>query len=238
MSSQKGGGTLIARVFADLRAQLLRGDFVPRQRLRVATIAGAHGVSLNVVREALNRLAGEGLVDVEPNCGFSVRGLSVEDLVDLVAQRVVLESIALRQCMEHSSPDWQASVLAAHHRLRKTPLALDDEANSLNPLWISRHDEFHRVMLEACGSPRLFQMARQLADAAELYHRALLPATGRDEEMAREHEALLNAILAEDADRAVDVLKAHLERTRDVMVPLLKGTVASSGIAQASLRHA
>jgi DNA-binding GntR family transcriptional regulator len=40
--------------------------------------------------------------------------------------------------------------------------------------------------------------------------------------MEREHEALLNAILAEDADRAVDVLKAHLERTRDVMVPLLR----------------
>lgn len=237
MRSQKGGSTLITRVFADLRAQLLSGDFVPRQRLRVATLAGAHGVSLNVVREALNRLAGEGLVDAEPNCGFSVLGLSVEDLVDLVAQRVVLESIALRHCIEHSSPDWQASVLAAHHRLRKTPLTLD-EAKSLNPQWISRHDDFHRVMLEACGSPRLFQMARQLADAAELYHRALLPATGRDEEMEREHEALLNAILAEDADRAVDVLKAHLERTRDVMLPLLNRAVASSETALASLRPA
>ena len=221
MRSEKGGSTLMTRVFVDLRAQLLSGEFVPRQRLRVATLAGAHGVSLNVVREALNRLAGEGLVDVEPNCGFSVRDLSVEDLVDLVAQRVVLESIALRQCIEHSSPDWQASVLAAHHRLRKTPLTLNDEAKSLNPLWVSRHDDFHRAILEACGSPRLFQMVRQLADAAEMYHRALLPASGRDEAMEREHEALLDAILAEDADAAVDILKAHLERTRDVMVPLL-----------------
>ena len=221
MRSEKGGSTLMTRVFVDLRAQLLSGEFVPRQRLRVATLAGAHGVSLNVVREALNRLAGEGLVDVEPNCGFSVRDLSVEDLVDLVAQRVVLESIALRQCIEHSSPDWQASVLAAHHRLRKTPLTLNDEAKSLNPLWVSRHDDFHRAILEACGSPRLFQMVRQLADAAEMYHRALLPASGRDEAMEREHEALLDAILAEDANAAVDILKAHLERTRDVMVPLL-----------------
>ena len=228
MRSEKGGSTLMTRVFVDLRAQLLSGEFAPHQRLRVATLAGAHGVSLNVVREALNRLAGEGLVDVEPNCGFSVRGLSVEDLVDLVAQRVVLESIALRQCIAHSSPDWQASVLAAHHRLRKTPLTLDDETKSLNPLWVSRHDDFHRVMLEACGSPRLFQMVRQLADAAEMYHRALLPATGRDEEMEREHEALLNAILAEDADGAVDILKAHLERTRDVMVPLLNVAAEST----------
>lgn len=227
MRSEKGGSTLMTRVFVDLRAQLLSGEFVPRQRLRVATLAGAHGVSLNVVREALNRLAGEGLVDVEPNCGFSVRDLSVEDLVDLVAQRVVLESIALRQCIEHSSPDWQASVLAAHHRLRKTPLTLNDEAKSLNPLWVSRHDDFHRAILEACGSPRLFQMVRQLADAAEMYHRALLPASGRDEAMEREHEALLDAILAEDANAAVDILKAHLERTRDVMVPLLNEATES-----------
>lgn len=233
MRSEKGGRTLIAKVFVDLRAQLLSGEFVPRQRLRVATLAGAHGVSLNVVREALNRLAGEGLVDVEPNCGFSVRSLSVEDLVDLVAQRVVLESIALRQCIEQSSPDWQASVLAAHHRLRKTPLTLDDESQALNPQWLSRHDDFHKVMLEACGSPRLFQMVRQLADAAEMYHRALLSATGRDEEMEREHEALLNAILAEDADTAIEILKAHLERTRDVMVPLLKDT---AGAARTPLR--
>ena len=227
MRSEKGGSTLMTRVFVDLRAQLLSGEFVPRQRLRVATLAGAHGVSLNVVREALNRLAGEGLVDVEPNCGFSVRNLSVGDLVDLVAQRVVLESIALRQCIEHSSPDWQASVLAAHHRLRKTPLTLNDEAKSLNPLWVSRHDDFHRAILEACGSPRLFQMVRQLADAAEMYHRALLPASGRDEAMEREHEALLDAILAEDANAAVDILKAHLERTRDVMVPLLNEATES-----------
>jgi GntR family carbon starvation induced transcriptional regulator len=222
MRSEKAGVTLITRVFIDLRAQLLSGEFAPRQRLRVATLAGAQGVSVNVVREALNRLAGEGLVDVEPNCGFSVRDLSVADLVDLVAQRVTLESIALRQCIEHSSPDWQASVLAAHHRLRKTPLKLDDESTSLNPQWISRHDDFHRVMLEACGSPRLFQMVRQLADAAEMYHRALLPATDRDVEMEREHEALLDAILAEDAESALDILRAHLERTRDVMLPLLR----------------
>ena len=228
MPSDKHGGTLISRVFTDLRAQLLAGAFVPRQRLRVATLAGANGVSLNVVREALNRLAGEGLVEVEPNCGFSVRALSVDDLVDLVAQRVTLESIALRQCIQHSSPDWQASVLAAHHRLRKTPLTLDDEQKSLNPQWLARHDDFHRVMLEACGSPRLFQMVRQLADAAEMYHRALLPATGRDEEMEREHEALLAAILDEDVDLAVETLKSHLERTRDVMVPLLKNAAEAT----------
>lgn len=209
-------GTLIGRVYEDIRAQLLGGELGPRQRLRVAALAGSHGVSLNVVREALNRLAGEGLVDVEPNCGFSVRGLSAADLKDLVEQRVLFESIALRRCIEHSSPDWQASVIAAHHRLTKTPLV--DEQGAMNATWLTRHDEFHRAMLEECGSPRLFQMIRQMADSAEMYHRQFLPHSGRDDEMEREHKMLLDAILAEDSDRAVEILAQHLEKTRDVML--------------------
>src|SRR4051812_31013723 len=113
----KNGATLNSSVFEALRADVLSGKFPPHQRLKVATLADAHGVSFNVVREALNRLAGEGLVDIEPQFGFSVRGMSSADLEDLVAQRVALEGRALRQCIERSCLDWQSQVLAAHHRL-------------------------------------------------------------------------------------------------------------------------
>lgn len=219
MRTEKSGN-LIGRVYELIREQLMTGELQPRQRLRLAALAAANGVSLNVVREALNRLAGEGLVEVEPNCGFSVRGLAADDLSDLVAQRVLFEGIALRRCIEHSAADWQASVIAAHHRLHRTPVANDD--GSINPAWLTRHDEFHRAMLEACGSPRLFQMIRQMADAAEMYHRALLPLSGRDRDLDQEHKQLLDAILDEDADRAVGILTLHLEKTRDLMLPLLK----------------
>jgi GntR family carbon starvation induced transcriptional regulator len=221
MQIDKNGTTLNTRVFESLRSQVLSGKLLPLQRLRVASLATAHGVSLNVIREALNRLAGQGLVDVEPKFGFSVRGLSTGDLQDLVSQRIVFESIALRKCISSSCPEWQSEVLAAHHRLRKTPMKLDSDSTSLNPQWLTRHDEFHRVMLEACGSPRLYQMIRQMAEAAELYHRALLPVLARDGEMEVEHEQLLAAILSEDADDAVRILTLHLEKTRDVMLPLV-----------------
>jgi GntR family carbon starvation induced transcriptional regulator len=222
MRVDKGNGTLNTRVFEAIRSQVLGGRFVPRQRLKVAALASSHGVSLNVVREALNRLAGQGLVEVEPNLGFSVRGLSAADLEDLVAQRILLEGIALRECIARSCTEWQSEVLAAHHRLSKTPMKLDAHANQLNPQWLERHDDFHRTMLAACGSPRLYQTIRQMAEAAELYHRALLPVVERDREMEAEHQSLLAAILAEDTDAAIRILTAHLEKTRDVMLPLLR----------------
>jgi DNA-binding GntR family transcriptional regulator len=181
-------------------------------------LAGTHKVSLNVIREALNRLAGEKLVDQEPQFGFAVRQLSAEDLQDLVRQRIILEGIALRQCIQRSSLDWQGQVLAAHHRLIKTPMTLGAKPRAMNPDWLARHADFHQVILQACGSPRLFQIVRDLSDAAEMYHRAFLPVTSRDREMEVEHTDLLQAILAGDADKAVRVLTRHMEKTRDVIL--------------------
>lgn len=235
MRIDKSGANLTSRVFDALRGQLLSGKLPPRQRLKVASLAAAHGVSLNVIREALNRLAGQGLVEVEPQFGFSVRGLSASDLEDLVAQRILLESIALRRCIERSCPEWQSEVLAAHHRLSKTPMKAVTNSRELSPQWLERHDDFHRVMLQACGSPRLYQVIRQMAEAAELYHRALLPVVERDAEMEVEHAQLLDAILAENSEDAIRILTLHLEKTRDVMLPQLWGLETKASESEMSL---
>ncbi len=87
---------------------------------------------------------------------------------------------------------------------------------------MARHDEFNFVMMRACGSRRVFQLVRQLAEAAELYHRALLPIVGQNRALDAEHKELLDAVLAGNADAAVAVLKSHLAMTRDAMLPLLQ----------------
>ena len=221
MRDAEDGRTLNTRVYDTLRGHILTGQLLPGQRLKVAGLAADHQVSLNVVREALNRLAGERLVEVQPQFGFAVRELSVEDLIDLVDMRVTIESLALRRSIAQGGVQWQSEVLAAHHRLSRAPLTNEGAPGVLNPDWLVRHDEFNFAMLSACGSRRLFQMVRQLAEAAELYHRALLPQIGKQRPLDVEHAELLEAILAGDADRAVDVLTAHLQATRDVMLPLL-----------------
>ena len=236
MRDAEDGRTLNTRVFDTLREQILTGHLLPGQRLKVASLAAAHQVSLNVVREALNRLAGERLVEVEPQFGFAVRGLSAEDLVDLVDLRVTFEGLALRRSIARGSVEWQSQVLAAHHRLSHAPLITEGAPGVLNPEWLARHDEFNFAMLQACGSRRLFQMVRQLAETAELYHRALLPVAGKDRPLDAEHAELLQAILDGDADRAVHVLTLHLEATRDVMLPLLAAPAVDTASQAAAKR--
>ncbi|VVD33280.1 Transcriptional regulator [Paraburkholderia dioscoreae] len=231
MRNTKDGRTLNTAMFDQLREAILTGKLLPGQRLKVSLMAQTHGVSLNVVREALNRLAGEQWVEIEPQHGFRVRALTAEDLIDLVRQRAIFEGIALRQSIARGDVEWQSKVVAAHHRLSRTPVGVESEPERVNPEWLARHEEFNIVMMEACGSPRLVQIVRQLAEASAMYHRALLPAVSAEGELESEHTALLDAILAGDADLAVRVLTTHLEQTRDLMLPMLAKTLAPTEIA-------
>lgn len=212
-----------------LRNDILRGRLRPGERLKTTPIAFAHNASLTVVREALNRLAGERLVEFEPRIGFAVRTISADDLRDLVEQRVIFESIALRRCMQSASVEWHADVLAAHHLLAHTVMTEENEDGPrLSETWITRHDRFHEVVLSRCGSPRLFDVIRRMAAEAEVYQRALLPHAGLDRQTEDEHRALTEAILAGDIDQALALLARHQESTRDEMLPLLTATAAAT----------
>ena len=222
MRSEKLTGSAKVNLIDVIRADIVRGRLRPGEKLSAAAIAETHDASLTVVREALNRLTGEQLVSSEPQIGFSVRPASYDDFVDLLDQRVMLENIALRRCMAAASVDWQAEVLAAHHRLARTPMLDPADPGELNPVWLERHELFHDTVLRGCGSRRLFESIRRLSFEADIYYRAFLPATGRDESsMVAEHETLTTAILNGDVDGAVALLTTHQEKTRDEMLPLL-----------------
>ncbi|WP_235837767.1 GntR family transcriptional regulator [Chitinasiproducens palmae] len=216
------GQTLNGELFGRLKESILTGELLPGQRLKVSQIAENNGVSLNVVREALNRLAGEQLVEVVPQIGFAVRGLSSDDLRDLVRQRIIFEGVALRQAIGRGDLDWQAELVAAHHKLSRTPITEPHAPDRMNPLWLARHEEFNLAMMKSCGSPRLYQIVRQLAEATAIYQRALLPCIETKAELNSEHSELLDAILRGDPDASVNILAHHLEEMRDLMLPFLE----------------
>ena len=72
--------TRVDQVFAELRSDILAGRCLPGARLRMAELAARHGASMGVLREALSRLAAQGLVVAEPQHGFQVTPISVTDL--------------------------------------------------------------------------------------------------------------------------------------------------------------
>jgi len=174
---------------------------------------------MGVIREGLSRLVEQGLVQAEPQHGFRVTSLSIEDLGDLTDARCAIESLALRYAIEHGDLAWEAQLVAAHHQLDRTGQMDPDDPDLFNEEWTRAHAAYHEASVAGCPNKRLRAIAASLRDAAELYRRWSRP-IGHDEtrDVPGEHRALLEAALARDADRAVYALTTHIRHTTEVLL--------------------
>lgn len=218
-------------MFGSLRADILAGRLTPGSRLPFAELCARYDASMGVLREALSRLAEQGLVRVEPQQGYRVTPLSVEDLADLTAARVRIEGLVLREAIAEGDLGWESQVIALLHTLARTPQTDPDDPARLGEAWTRAHAAFHAGVLAGCGNRRLRAVADGLRDSAELYRQWSLPlGHAGDRDIAGEHRALLDAVLERDADNAVTVLTRHIEHTTEVLLD----QAATTGRAVAS----
>jgi len=204
-------------VYDVLRAELLNGVLCPGDKLRMVELASRFEVSQSVIREALTRLAEQGLVVATPQRGFRVRELSVEDIAGLTESRVHIESVALRLAIERGDVRWETKIVAAHHLLERTPLV--DDNGKYRAEWGLRHRDFHQALTAGCNNARLQEVVLGLRARAELYRRwwwAL--ATDRRSDLAAEHRQLMDLTLARNADAAIEALAYHIKRAPDQLI--------------------
>ena len=192
----------------------MTGRVLPGTKLRFAELTERYDCSTSVVREGLTRLAEQGLVQAEPQHGFHVTSLSLDDLEDLTTARCELEGLVLRISIEHGDIAWESELVAAHHALDRTAMETEGDPVLMTDEWTQAHARFHGALLAACPNQRLRNMALSLRDAAELYRRWSQP-IGHDEhrDVRGEHRALVDAALRGDAIEAVRLLEEHLRRT-------------------------
>jgi DNA-binding GntR family transcriptional regulator len=203
--------TRTGEVYQVLHKDLLSGRMAPGQRLRLVELSARFEVSQSVIREALVRLAEKGLVVANPQRGFRVRDLSVQDIEALTEARVQIELVALQLAIDRGDIHWETSVVAGHHLLEKTPLVLDD--GRFNEQWPERHRAFHRALLSGCANPHLEAVAAELRDCAELYRRWYWALTDdNDRDITSEHRLLKELTLARQTASAQSLLRTHIER--------------------------
>jgi DNA-binding GntR family transcriptional regulator len=209
--------TRTEEVYAVLRAELLNGVFTPGQKLKVVELGERFGASQSVVREALLRLTEQNLLVAEPQRGVRVRDLSVDDITALTETRVLVETQALRWSIARGDLGWETALLAAEHRLDRTPMLAED--GSLNEEWARRHNEFHEALLAGSGNARLQAVAASLRDSAELYRRWYWVLTDdHRRDIPAEHRAMKELAMARDEAAAVDVLVRHIERAPAALI--------------------
>lgn len=200
-------------VYLKLRRDIISSRLPPGQKLNIGALCNTYGVSLGAIRESLSRLASEDLVLAQAQLGFRVAPVSADELVDLMNARIEIESLCMRRSLALGGVEWESSLIAASHRLSRTPKNAEPRDPDISDEWEAAHDAFHMALVAACDSTWLLKIRAHLYTQAERYRRLSLRISATRRNVAGEHQQLLKAALARDAERAASLMRKHLDTT-------------------------
>ncbi len=207
-----GAETLASSAYERLRFDLISGEFEPGAKLLIRELCARYEIGLSPIREALNRVSRDGLVQQNDQRGFSVTPLTEEDLVDITRIRCWSNETALRQSIANGDQAWEEHLLIAFHRMARQS-GPGDYSRDIDPRWEQSHRAFHTALIAACGSKWLIGFCEQLFDAADRY-RFLARRTYRGNIPRHDdHRDIMEAALRRDADEAVRMLNSHFTLT-------------------------
>jgi DNA-binding GntR family transcriptional regulator len=216
---------LSEQAYDRIRRDILNGTLFPDDRLQIDAMSERYAIGAVPVREALNRLSSEGLVERRSNRGFCVASISLADLGELVQTRIWLESLALRQSIQNIDEELEEALIVSFHRLARTQRRIPKEAErDLSEEWERLHKDFHMLLLDRCGSTLLLGFCSNLMDQAVRYRNLSMnsnPSKLRREGAAAEHKAILDAVLDHDADLACKLLEEHYRTTLEGLQGLI-----------------
>lgn len=202
-SGRGGERQSVKLVHERLRAAILSGELPAGGVLSQVRLAGQLGISRIPLREALRLLEREGLVESETNRRVRVAGFSVEDLEQLYAMRIQLESLAIRL----SIPRMTEEGLEGLEKLLTSMRAAAEQEDYDG--WEVPHRAFHGALVAPAGG-RLVKTVAQLLDHAERYRRAFMTGTPRSwRTSVEEHQAIFEAYASGDSELAAGRLARH-----------------------------
>jgi DNA-binding GntR family transcriptional regulator len=188
----------------ELRAMVLDGRLVPGERLNEVFIAETLGISRGPLREAIQRLASEGLLSVVPHKGAYVRSLSEAELRQLYELRIAIETYAVRLGAERGTPVQRA---ALQETLERTRQVLDSGEDVPYPSDL----DVHVQMVALAHNPALLQVMREAHAGIHLARARSARDPGRARAAYEEHEQIVGCIVAGESVRAAELLERHLE---------------------------
>jgi DNA-binding GntR family transcriptional regulator len=191
-------------VVAEIREAIVRGDFVPNQRLVEADLSEQFGASRASVRSALAELATEGLVERVQNRGARVRAVSIDEAVEISEVRMVLEGLCAAKAAEHVTREEVKQLRAIGRRMRAAVTSGDVLGYS------QLNQELHRRVREISAQRTARDVLERLRAQSVRHQFKLAMHPGRPNVSLPEHLAIIDAICAHDPAAAEQAARAHL----------------------------
>lgn len=191
-----------------LRREIVSHRIEPGSRLPIVELQDRFGVGLTSLHKALAHLAADGLVISEGERGVRTAPVSRADLEDLTKARLGIEALAIRDAVSNADEESDAQIVAALYTLSRTPVFESTGEKVFTEAYMMRHRAFHEALTAACSSSWIKRFRSMLFAHGERYQQ--LSILYRDREGGDEHAALVEAVLDRDADRAADLMTAHI----------------------------
>ncbi|MFB2550476.1 GntR family transcriptional regulator [Ensifer soli] len=219
------------KAYAIIRKQLVEFQLKPDERINEVQLARSLGLSRTPIREALNRLASEGFVALTPNRGFFFRALDIDDLLDLYELRSIIECAAFTlMCERGTDADldrlntyWQAASIRYRERDPDEILQLDEG--------------FHLLIAELSGNPEIRNQLATINARIRFIRRIQIQHVSHDQDQVTAHSRIVDAALARDAGKGVELLKSHIVMTVSATKRALKDALLKVYVGDAEGRR-
>lgn len=195
-------------VYMDLKDKILKGNYSPAESLPEIELAAHYGVSRNTIKKSLLMLENESLVTIEQNKGAKVRSYSMEEVLEFLELRCVLEGFIIRLSVQNFTDEH----LTRLEEMLATMRQDKDEHNLL--AYSTDNQEFHKIIYEACPNRTAVDMTVSLKNQMSKYNTKTILIPGRDVQSYSEHSAILDAIKNHDADLADILMRHHISNVK------------------------
>lgn len=198
---------LAERVFAQLRSDILHARLRPGEALSENSLAASLDVSRTPVREAVQRLAREGLVQVLPQRGSYVALLSIRRIRDALFVREAVETEIVRRIL--AAPANPSGIDALEASIERQTLAL---ASGDLVATMRADEDFHRSLLHSCGLGGVWSIVAQARDMHQRTRAIAVPELQSGEQALADHRAIVEGLRLRDPDPALQAMSQHLQR--------------------------
>ncbi len=230
--------TLSEKTYRELRRKVLTGELEAGAQLVNRALAGAMEVSLAPVREAINRLATEGLVEHVPGAGAFVRKSSPQELEELYVLREAVESCAAAEAAHNISQKQLDSLeevrgefeaILTTIRRQKSQMATEGMLDH----WLDCEERFHLIVVEAARNRLLAKVIADNTALGQVFgvqrHRAAILTLAVAEETCRDHAAIAEALRNRDAGTARQLMSDHIQKGRKTVLEYLRSHRRNGG---------
>ncbi|MEP0941505.1 MAG: GntR family transcriptional regulator [Rhizobiaceae bacterium] len=218
-----GSESMTSRAYMRLREDIISGELKPGRKLKIEELRRKYDVGTSPIREALSLLTSDHFVERIDQRGFRVSDVSAQEFEELLKTRCWLEERALRESIANGSPEWEERVVLANYRLSRMPRSEASDTFVANKEWEAQHKHFHMALISECGSSMLLKFCDQLYDQAIRYRQLSGSKAYPSRDVAEEHNAICDSVLARDADLAAGLLIRHYRRTSKFLSDELRG---------------